>query len=71
MTFTIIQWITLVINNVMTTSYRTLSTVTSNVMMASVTTMQIFIEINKFKGDKITFKRSYDKQNPTLVIISY
>ena len=46
------------------------NTLTSNIMTMSVTTMQIFIEIN-FEGIKITFKRSYDKQNLTLVIISY
>ena len=41
----------------MTTPYIMLSAGTSSVMMTSVTTMQIFIEIN-FKGDKIAFKRS-------------
>ena len=33
--------------------------------------MQNFIKINKLEGDKITYKRSYDKDNLTLVIISY
>ena len=46
--------------------YITLSVEKSNVMTTSVTTVQIFIEI-----DKIALKRSYDKQNLTLVIISY
>ena len=59
-----------VINNGMTTCYITLLAQTSNVMMTSITTMQIFIEIN-FEGDKIAFKRSDDKQNLTLTIISY
>ena len=58
------------INNVMTTHYVTLSAGIRTVMTTSVTTMQFFIEI-KFEGDKITFKMSYDKQNLTLVIISY
>ena len=46
----------------MTTRYNvhTLSAGTINVMTTSVTTMQIFIEIN-FEGGKIAFKRSYDK----------
>ena len=52
----------------MTARNITLSAGTSNVMTTSVTTMQIFIEIKNFK---IAFKRSYDKQNLTLMIISY
>ena len=60
-----------VINNVITTCYITLSAGTSNVMTTSVTTMQIFIEINKLQRHIIAFKRSYDKQNLTRVIISY
>ena len=36
-----------VINNDITTTYITLSAGTSNVMMTSLTAMQIFIEINK------------------------
>ena len=44
-------------NNVMTTRYLTLSAETSTVMTISMTTMQIFIEIN-FEGDKIAFNRS-------------
>ena len=52
--------------NVMIKRYITLSVEKSNVMTTSVTTVQIFIEI-----DKIALKRSYDKQNLTLVIISY
>ena len=38
----------------MPTRYITLSEGTSNVMMMSFTTIQIFIEIN-FEGNKITF----------------
>ena len=57
-------------NNIMTTCYITLSAGTSNVMTMSITTMQIFMETN-FEGDKITFIRSYDKQNLTLEIITY
>ena len=48
----------------MTTCYITLSAGTGNIMTTSVTTMQIFIEINtNFEGHIITFKRSDDKQN--------
>ena len=54
----------------MTILYITLSAGTNNVMTTSVTTMHFFIEIN-FEGDKNAFKMSYDKQNLTLVIISY
>ena len=36
-----------VINDVMTTCYITLLAGTSNIMMKSMSTMQIFIEINK------------------------
>ena len=36
-----------VINNVMTSCYTTLSAETSNVMTTSVTTIQIFMDINK------------------------
>ena len=36
-----------IINNVMTTRYIALSTGTSNAMTTSVTTMQLFVEINK------------------------
>ena len=43
---------------------------TSNIMMASITKMQIFSWIQtNFEGDKTAFKRSYDKQNLTLGII--
>ena len=52
----------------MTSHYITLLEGTSKVMMGSVTTVQIFIEINKVEGYEITFIRSYDKQNLTLVI---
>ena len=58
----------------MTTRYITLSAGTSNAMTTSVTAMLIFIEINilgYFEGCKIVFKMPYDKQNLTLVIISY
>ena len=55
--------------NVMNTCYITLSAGKSNVILTSVT-MQIFIEIN-LEGDKMAFKRSCDKQNLTLMIISY
>ena len=56
----------------MATRYITLSVGTSKVMTMSVTAMQIFIEIiNNFEGDKISIKRSYNKQNLTPVIISY
>ena len=58
-----------VINNVMTTRYITLSAGLSNVIMKSVTTMQIFIQIN-FEGDKIAFERSYVNRNLILVTIS-
>ena len=45
---TVIQWITsYVINNVMTTRYIAFSVGTSNVMMTSVTSIQIFMEVNK------------------------
>ena len=66
-----LAFITIKDNNVMTTRYITLSTETVNVMTTSVTTIQIFIEITYFDGEKITFKMSYDKQNLTEVIISY
>ena len=50
----------------------TLSAGTSSVMTKSMTTMQIFIEIKKnFEGDKIAFKKSYDNQILTFVIIPY
>ena len=39
-------------------------------MTTSITTMQIFIEID-LEYDKIAFKRSYDKQNLSLLSISY
>ena len=55
-------------NNFMTTCYITLSAGTNNIMTTAVTTMQIFMEIY-FEGDKIAFKRSYDKQNLTLLNI--
>ena len=58
-------------NNVMTTRYITLSPGKVNVMTTSVTTIQIFIEITNFDGNKITLKMSYYKQNLTQVIISY
>ena len=57
------------INNVMITRYITLSAVTSNIMTMSVTAI-LFLKIN-FEVDKITFKRSYDKQYLTRVITSY
>ena len=41
------------------------------VMETSIKTMQFLIELTNFEGDKIAFKRSYDKQNLTLMIISY
>ena len=60
-----------IINDVMTIHYITLSAGRGNVIRTSMATMQIFIEITNFEGDKIAFKRSYDKQNLTLVVISY
>ena len=56
----------------MTACYITLSARTSNVMMASVTSMHTYVEIN-FEGDKITFKRSFlgNIEDLTRVIISY
>ena len=60
-----------VTNNVMTTRYITLLAGTSNAMTTSVTTMQILLKLTTVEGVKIAFKRSYDKQNLTLVIISY
>ena len=44
---TVIQWITSCHKYVMTTRYITLLALTSNVMTTSVTTMQLFDEINK------------------------
>ena len=59
-------------NNVMTTRVLTLSAGTSNVMATSVTPMHFFVEIlSTLKAIKSSFKRSYDKQNITLVVISY
>ena len=55
----------------MTTRYITLSVRTSNVMMTSVTTMQISLKYTNIEGDKIAFERSYDKQDLTLMTISY
>ena len=55
----------------MTTRYIALSSGTINIISTSVKTMQIFIEINNFEGDKNAFKMPYDEQNITLVVISY
>ena len=57
----------LVINNVGTTRYITLSVEKSNVMTTYVATIHISIEI----GDTIAFSRSYDKHNLTFTVISY
>ena len=45
---TVIQWITSVINNVMTTRYITLSAEIGYAMTTSEAAMRFFIEINKF-----------------------
>ena len=47
----------------MATRYIKLSAGASNVMTTSVTKMQIFIELKNFEGNKIAFKRSYDKHD--------
>ena len=44
---------------------------TSNVMTTSVTTMHFSLKLTIFKGDKSAFESSYDKQDLTLVVISY
>ena len=69
---TVIEWITHSIKHFMTTSYITLSAGTSNLMNEDVLDNSANFHCNEtnFKGDKITFKRKYDKQNLTLVIIS-
>ena len=59
-------------NNVMTTHVLTLSAGTSNVMMKSVTTMHFSLKkMSNLKAIKSHFERSYDKQNITLMVISY
>ena len=56
----------------MTTRVLTLSAGTSNVMTTSVTTMYFFVEIMPtLKAIISSFEMSYDKQNITLVVISY
>ena len=56
----------------MTTRVLTLSAGTSNVMTTFVTTMLFFVEImSTLKAIISSFERSYDKQNITLVVISY
>ena len=56
----------------MNTRYITLSAGTSNVMTTSVTTNAFFVEIiSTLKAIKSSFERSYDKQDITLVVISY
>ena len=53
----------------MTTRVLTLSAGTSNVMTTSVTTMHF--SLSTLKAIKSSLERSYDKQNITLVVISY
>ena len=56
----------------MTTRALTLSVGTSNVMTTSVTTMHFSLKkMSTLKAIKSHFERSYDKQNITLVVISY
>ena len=60
-----------VINKVMTTRVLTLSAEARNVMTTSVTTMFLVEIMSTFKAIKSYIDRLYDKQNITLVVISY
>ena len=68
----VIQWITLCHKNRMTTRVITLCRVDVTSMTTSLSTMRFRIEIMFIlKTIKSYFKGSYDKQNLTLVVISY
>ena len=68
----VFQWITSCHKNRMTTRVITLLREYVTSLTTSVTTMLIFIgNMSTFRGDKIVFKKSYDKTNLTLVVISY
>ena len=68
----VFQWITSCHKNRMTTRVITLLREYATSLTTSVTTMLIFIgHMSTFRGDKIVFKKSYDKTNLTLVVISY
>ena len=68
----VFQWITSCHKNHMTTHVITLLREYVTSLVTSVTTMLIFIgNMSTFRGDKIVFKKSYDKTNLTLMVISY
>ena len=55
----------------MATRVITLSAGTSNVMTTSVTTIHFLLKQSTLKVIKSSFEKSDDKQNITLVVISY
>ena len=68
----VIQWITLCHNKHMTTRVITLWRVHVTSLTTFVSTMRFLLEIIiTLKAIKSHLKRSYDKQNLTLVVISY
>ena len=68
----VIQWITSCHKNRMTTRVITLWRVDETSLTTSVSTMHFLLEIlSIFKAIESSFKGSYDKQNLTLVVISY
>ena len=68
----VIQWITSCHKNRMTTRVKTLWRVDVTSLTTSVSTKRLLIEIMfAVKAIKSHFKESYDKQNLTLVVISY
>ena len=68
----VIQWITSCHKNHMTTRVITLWRVDVTSLTASVSTMRFLLEVLPIlKAIKSHFMGSCDKQNPTLVIISY
>ena len=68
----VIQWITSCNKNHMTTRVITLWRVNVTSLTTSVSTMRFVAEIMFFlRAIKSHFRESYDKQNLTLVVISY
>ena len=68
----VIQWITSCHKNRMTTRVITLWRVHVTSLTTSVSTMRFLLEILFIlKATKSSFRKSYDKQNLTLMVISY
>ena len=68
----VIQWITSCHKNRMTTRVITLWRTDVNSLTTSMSAMCFLLEdLSILKAIKFTFRESYDKQNLTLVVISY